>query len=217
VTIMTSCDGYISARSIANIRDRSAEQYDNERKLKSSLCVAKKPIDPQIYLMNMLIEYANVNIHSLSYSEEYYIPNTDENIQAYTLDIVSAVRRDDLDTLKRFKEAGRNFQCRNKVGESLIHIACRRGSTEVVRFLIETGCSIRVKDDCGRTPFHDALWLARPNFDLIALLIHHDAKLLLAKDNRGFYPFAYAPRDHSGDWIRFLKQKRTQICSNILQ
>ena len=56
---------------------------------------------------------------------------------------------------------------------------------------------------------------SRPNFDLFELLIHQDAKLILAKDNRGFYPFAYAPRDNCEDWIQFLKKNKIQLCRNL--
>lgn len=64
-----------------------------------------------------------------------------------------AARSDDLEALRNLWRAGKILQCSNRFGESLIHIACRRGSFPVISFLLnEAGVSIRVRDDCGRTP-----------------------------------------------------------------
>jgi len=64
-----------------------------------------------------------------------------------------------------FFSGGTNLQCANRFGESLIHMACRRSHRDVVSFLVnEAGVSLRVRDDYGRTPFHDACW--RPELDL---------------------------------------------------
>ena len=97
---MTSREGYITLELTSKMQHPSAKQCKYEASIKSSLSV-KNHLDPQLYLMNLLCNEADMNmdmIHSLSFPEDYFIPNTDENIQAYNNDIVSAVRRDDLDT-----------------------------------------------------------------------------------------------------------------------
>jgi len=84
-------------------------------------------------------------------------------------------------------------------------MACRRGFTEIARFLIhEAGVSVRVADDFGRTPLHDALWNRDPKFELVHLLIEEDPDLLLVCDKRGSTPFAYARREHWQSWRQFL-------------
>merc|ERR1712183_78962 len=57
------------------------------------------------------------------------------------------------------------FRCANRFGESLLHLACRRGRTDMVRFLVvEMGSPPRdvleTMDDCHKTPLHDACWTA---------------------------------------------------------
>ncbi len=46
-----------------------------------------------------------------------------------------------------------NFQ--NGEGESVLHIAMKRGNAEVVRFLIKHGCHLEIRDYTGNTPLHD--------------------------------------------------------------
>jgi hypothetical protein len=88
-------------------------------------------------------------------------------------------------------------------------MACRRGYTDVVRFLIkEADVTLRVKDDFGRTPLHDTLWSPTPNFDLMALIMEHDPDLLLIEDIRGHPPFAYARKSHWKEWNDFLTTNR---------
>ena len=55
---------------------------------------------------------------------------------------------------------GKTLQCCNRFGESAIHMACRHDLTDVVKFSIEeVGSILRVRDDYGRTPLHDAFWI----------------------------------------------------------
>ena len=89
-------------------------------------------------------------------------------------------------------------------------MACRRGFTDVVRFLIkEAGVSPRVRDDMGRTPMHDACWTCesrpRPN---AKLLMEECPELLVLKDRRGSAPFEYTRVEHAGAWSAFLQEKR---------
>jgi ankyrin repeat protein len=140
---------------------------------------------------------------------------TGECDAAYDQDVITAVREGDIDTLREMHENGRPLQCSNKFGESLIHMACRRGLTDVVRFLIkEAGVTLRVKDDVGRSPLHDAFWSSEPNFDLLDLLIEHDADLLLVQDNRGDLPIKYARQNQWDAWRSYLLNRREVICLN---
>jgi ankyrin repeat protein len=85
----------------------------------------------------------------------FFHEHTPEQIAAYDNETCGAARSDDLDALRALHRSGKTLQCSNRFGESLIHIACRRGSLPVIAFLLdEAGVSIRVRDDCGRTPLH---------------------------------------------------------------
>lgn len=42
--------------------------------------------------------------------------------------------------------------------ESLLHIACRRGNSQLFDFLLARGCPMDARDGWGRTPFHSGLY-----------------------------------------------------------
>jgi len=105
------------------------------------------------------------------------------------------------------------FRCANRFGESLLHLACRRGRTEMVRFLVvEMGSCPRevlsIMDDCHKTPLHDACWTPTPNFELVHLLLEHAPEQVLRKDIRGNTPFDYVRRNDDRLWLRFLWERR---------
>jgi hypothetical protein len=140
---------------------------------------------------------------------EFFLKMTEDNISAYTPDIISAVRNQDLDQLQTFLDEGRQLQCCNRFGESVLHLACRHGSTSVVRFLLEeANLSLKVRDDYGRTPLHDACWTREPETELVKLLVTRCPDLLYVKDKRGFTPLSYVRRDHWETWCDFLDENR---------
>lgn len=169
--------------------------------------------------------YANTNPDHLLYSllqsqgctaqarssldlEGFFIETTPEHIAGYGTDIINAVRSNDVDTLSDMYHDGKTLQCCNKFGESIVHMACRRSSIQVVEFLKECGVSMRVCDDYGRTPLHDACWTQEPQMDLVKLLLEICPDFLLCKDKRGFSPLSYVRRDHWGTWCRFLESHK---------
>merc|ERR1712224_382010 len=128
------------------------------------------------------------------------------------------------------------FRCSNSFGESLLHLACRRGRTEMVRFLLldvdhedeknketpaDTSISndgsltarraVSIRDDFRKNPMHDACWTVHPNFDLLHLLLEHAPELILMEDSRGNTPFDYAREEHYGVWLKFLWERRGML------
>lgn len=137
----------------------------------------------------------------------------EEDIAAYDLETVKAIRSNNLDKLRELWRSGKSMDACNQFGESVLHMACRRGYSKMVEFLL---CEVKVRsercDDFGRNPFHDALWTSTPNFDVVDLLIDYaDPSLLLSEDVRGNHPFAYARSDHSERWIDFLEKRRDKV------
>ena len=56
-----------------------------------------------------------------------------------------------------------------------VHIACRRGRSELLQLLIECGCDVNIVDSDNETPLHKA---ARAHsFECVQLLLDHDAKV----------------------------------------
>lgn len=150
-------------------------------------------------------------------SDEPFIPPITEEEQAdYCTAVVTAVRENDLQRVRSFHSDGRSLSCSNRFGESLLHMACRRGFESIVLFLIdEAHVSVRITDDCGRTPLHDALWNQECQYTILDLLVRTDPVLLLTCDKRGHTPFAYARREHWPHWRKFLWDRREHMQSAI--
>lgn len=149
--------------------------------------------------------------------KDYFEPITDEQIESYDNNITKAIRCEDLDALQKMQTSGRPMQCCNRFGESIMHMACRRGSGSVVKFLLqECGSSLRLRDDFGRTPLHDACWTSEINYGIIRLLLLKEPDLLLLSDKRGHTPLDYARRDAWGPWCQFLNQNKHLLCPKVL-
>lgn len=82
----------------------------------------------------------------------------------------------------------------------------------MVEFLLkEVGVCVDIRDDYGRTPMHDACWSAKPNFDIMHLLLQETPKHLTLTDKRGFTPFAYTRREDSKEWVKFLHRHKALL------
>lgn len=150
--------------------------------------------------------------------DDYFLNYTEENLEAYTKDVVNAVQGNDVETLRSLGQSGHLMQASNRFGESMLHTSCRRGFTDVVGFFInEAKVSPRVRDDMGRTPLHDACWSsAAPNHDIMKMLIVAAPELLLSKDKRGHSPFDYARREYWPNWVTFLNEHRQFIVNSLV-
>mmetsp|Transcript_24338 Transcript_24338/g.40342 ORF Transcript_24338/g.40342 Transcript_24338/m.40342 type:complete len:328 (-) Transcript_24338:275-1258(-) len=123
---------------------------------------------------------------------------------AYDKDAIAAIRSQDVATLKKWHSEGRILQAANSFGESLLHMACRRGFLSVVKYLVEdAGHNLWIRDDTGRTPLHDACWTAMPSPELVKFILDREPDLLLVSDKRGHTPLDYARKDHWQTWIDF--------------
>jgi len=174
-------------------------------------------LDPN-ELLKSLVESSgtHVEIHESMSLKGYFAEYTKNEIDAYDCDIVSAVRKQDIDKLRYFHACGRPMKCSNRFGESILHLACRRGFLDVVTFLIkEAKVTVRLCDDYGRTILHDAAWVCEPNFELISLILKECPDLLYMKDVRGHTPLSYSRRSQWADWNTFLKENLNLLVPSI--
>jgi len=171
----------------------------------------RENMNPETYLREILQRTTGTCFKNYSALEldNFFIEMTQSNIDAYDEVILSAVRRHDIDSIRQMFANGKNIQCCNRFGESVVHMACRRGALEIVQFMIEeAGVSLRVTDDYGRTPLYDACWTQEPNTNLVKMIIMNCPDLLLIADKRGFTPLSYARRNDWGIWCEFLYENR---------
>ena len=140
-----------------------------------------------------------------------FVKPTEKAVAAYDATIVNAVRSANLDALRSAHKESLNA-C-NQFGESLLHMACRRGNVEVVRYMVEEAkVNVHVRDDYGRTVLHDATWTARPNKDVMEVLLKAvSPEMLLAQDVRGHTPFDYARKEHWAEWVTFLSEREDRL------
>jgi hypothetical protein len=183
-----------------------ADDVENDTSLRET--------SPQEYLMDTLKSKGYVvPIHSSLEMKGFFAAPTEEEISAYGTDVLTAIRDRDIQKLREYHKSGRPLKSSNKFGESLLHLSCRRGFVDVTSFLVkEAGVTVRVIDDYGRTPLHDACWTCEPNFELFELLVTACPDLLFMRDRRGNTPLEYARREQWGAYITFLSQRQELFC-----
>lgn len=148
---------------------------------------------------------------------DFFMEMTDDNVKAYTNELISAVRNEDMVFLEQYLSSGKNLQGCNKFGESIISRACRNRCTNIVDFFLNKAqLSIKVCDDYGRTILHDACWVSDPDFDLIQIILEKCSDLFLICDKRGHTPLTYAQKDDFEKWCSFLYQNKDKIHPTVL-
>jgi ankyrin repeat protein len=166
----------------------------------------------EILKQNGFDEARSSSIAAEDVADDFFLKMTEENTLSYTSDVIAAVRNQDIESLERLQSTGTNLQCCNNFGESILHMACRRGFTDVVNYLLSKGgISPQIRDDYGRTPMHDAFWSATPNFELVQMLMKKCPDLLLICDVRGQSCLSYAQKTHRPQWCRFLWKNKELI------
>jgi len=197
---------------------------------------------PESLYFSMLKDAGYHTEHSLplktaSLPENFFFQPTEYHFRSYNKNVISAVQSQNLHQMRQILSAqtmnkdiplsssstssqhqtnidvnNRVFDCCNRFGEGILHMACRKGLYNSVEFLLhEAKVTLRCKDDFGRTPMHDAFWSSQPLLEIVQLLVKHDPDLLLISDSRGSSPLAYAPKDQWPVWCEFLQNNRDLI------
>jgi ankyrin repeat protein len=141
-----------------------------------------------------------------------------DDMNAYDMESVQAIRANNVKKLRELLDNRKSFDACNRNGETLLHLACRRGNLSTVKFLIEEA-QVRtdVCDDMGRTVLHDVCWRPTPDLDLMDYLIRVlSPDVLLAADRRGHTPFDYARREHWSEWMKFLQDRQDLIERRVM-
>jgi hypothetical protein len=145
-----------------------------------------------------------------------FMSPSEEMIASFNKSTVSLFRSGNLDDLRDLLSTGVSLNCCNRFGESLLHMACRRGSIDLVKFLVnEAKVSLYIRDDFGRTVLHDVCWTSSPNLELFEYLLTLVPDFVMVKDVRGHYPLDYVRKQHWDVWSSFLRSHKTLLCSKI--
>eukprot|EP00339_Tiarina_fusa_P009641 CAMPEP_0117059692 /NCGR_PEP_ID=MMETSP0472-20121206/41488_1 /TAXON_ID=693140 ORGANISM="Tiarina fusus, Strain LIS" /NCGR_SAMPLE_ID=MMETSP0472 /ASSEMBLY_ACC=CAM_ASM_000603 /LENGTH=445 /DNA_ID=CAMNT_0004777547 /DNA_START=63 /DNA_END=1397 /DNA_ORIENTATION=+ len=186
-------------RSESEFFARRGSNSSKEQKSSPEKKEKKKPVKPEDHL-RALLKAKDLDLDKFSVDKETFLPNTKAQTEDYP-EAAQAARDENLEVLERLHTQGKNLQSANVYGESIIHIVCRRGNYDMYEFLSEKAkVSIRVRDDIGRTPLHDAAWTDKPNFELVEKIIRQEPDLLFARDNRRSSPLAYVPPNRWPLW-----------------
>jgi hypothetical protein len=134
------------------------------------------------------------------------VPPSEERLQAFTNEKVDAVRNNNVETLRRMHQQGESLDACSKNGESLLHLACRRGTIETVQFLVQV-VPTTIQDELGRTILHDVCWRPRPDPALFMVVFHAVPRsFLLTPDARGHTCFDYCRKSEWPLWNAYLQE-----------
>ena len=153
-------------------------------------------------------------------------------LSSYTAPFLEALKKKDFTFILAFlMEHNLSPNARNIYGETAVHAICRFGRVDVLRYLNDSGTvgggsgtvsspmqvlNLRVRDDYGRTPMHDACWCrvvsssdseSKMNvhyFEVVKLLMSVDKNMIAIADVRGACPMEYVPRDGWNEWVDFI-------------
>lgn len=153
------------AETIAGLKDLAERMKKSQSTAYMQAAVPEKVVetvedpfaatDPDDFLQQLLEGISAKSFPSETW-HDYFQTMTPEHIGAYTTEMVQAIRNDEYGYLRERLRNGHTLQCCNTHGESILHLVCRRGSEDMLRFLMEEAeVSVRIRDDKGRTPFHD--------------------------------------------------------------
>lgn len=134
---------------------QSKNPLDSPGQSKTTASQVPKPKDK---LLEILREQGHVfDLMSHKLLGDFFVKGS---VEAYSFELMNSVRQNDLDSVRRFHSEGRQMQCCNKFGEGIVHAVARRGSAEMLQFLMEeAGVSVRVTCDGGRTPVSQEFYL----------------------------------------------------------
>lgn len=173
------------------------------------------PENPDAFIRKIVEEEFGFNIDDGALVDDsglrsrFFDEISEEEKAAYTVDVATAARANNIDEMKRLKESGFSMNCCNRFGESLLHIACRRGFDEMAELILDQpGVCIRLSDDCGRTPLHDLCWNPTPQLKICKWILEREPSLFFIRDKRGFVPFDYARQEHWKIWKEFIAENK---------
>ena len=138
----------------------------------------------------------------------YYNKVTPFQEASYDVYLIGVVRKDDVDEFREIIQSGISQNPCNSFGTSMAHMVSRRGNSDMLQVLVDSGCDLRIADDYGRTPLHDACWAANPSFETVQIIMKSDSRLSHMIDARGHVPLNYVREEHWSHFNTFLEANK---------
>lgn len=167
---------------------------------------------PDEHLAGNILQLGGSVLKTVSFDQlkNYFLQTTPEITAAWDAELLRAIRNHDLARVKEMHRSGKPLQACNQFGESILHVCVRRGTPEILKFLLdEGGVTPRVCCDYGRTPLADAAWVLSDNptsFEIMGLLLERCPEMLLITDRRGFTSLDYVPKNQWAACCHFLDE-----------
>lgn len=199
---------------VANVAvSGSCEPTTNDAWLATLAPILRKvPRDthPEDFLHEILRERGYSTEMVSGKGSEFHRPPAPDQVAAYDKAILRAVLDEDEATLEGMRATGRRMDACNRFGDSVLHMACRRGRVGTLRYLLRVcgPTGLVLSDDFGRTVMHDACWTPTPRFDIASELLDVDTRLLRVVDKRGSSPLQYVPRDQWPQWCAYFESRK---------
>jgi hypothetical protein len=169
--------------------------------------VVKSTVSPQ--------DYVDAMIYALGYSTKryntletaYYNRTTPLQQASFRSHMLNLVKMGNARELKAHLQCGLSPNPANVYGESLVHKVCRLGRSRLLQALLDDcHVDVRVADEHGRTPLHDAC--AANSIECFELICDKDLRLLYMADHLNMVPLQFVPKTAWMDWILFLDAKK---------
>ena len=207
-----SSRGFYQTRSIPKQSGVELDETSPDSKSQQSTeddgsCQQNIDISPQMFLDNLLRSRGYSTARFPSLQTAYSNPPTELQQVSHTEYMVSAVRANALSSIRAVLKAGLSPNPCNTRGESILHLTARSSpDASLLKLLLEYGATVQCVDDFGRSPLHDACWRTTPCFDIVSIILEHDARLMHVVDSRSATPLSYVPRSQWSAWCDYLEQ-----------
>lgn len=126
--------------------------------------------------------------------------------------IHTAVEKENIALLKMILATKPDPDMRDKLHkQTALHIAARKGNTELIKILINANADIDACDGSGETPLHKAV--RRTHEDSVELLISQNADLFIKSKPTITYPTSKTPRELAIQQMGRVESRQTKSIS----
>ncbi|CAB9519696.1 ANK [Seminavis robusta] len=194
--------------SVVSEDSQSISTSEKQKKHDDPL-LSGKPSD----CLKLLLKDVSTPNDSFSW-EEYFDPLPSATMDQFPSKVIKALHKDDPEALQKLHKRGMfSWNCQNKYGERLSHLASREGAAKVMKFLAKQAkVPLRVRDKSGKTLLHEVCWFTHPpQLEIASILLADSPELLWAPDSRGWTALEYVPQKCRKEWCVYLKRKQSFI------